>query len=139
MFGRSLKLMLVAAAFILVAAGIATAAVTLGQSSSTTPGTIDVKGPCDEPEHANDPRCAGPQIPEDDPTAGPTPNPTPSADDDGPFDDGPFDDDDGVDNSGPSENSGPGNADDEGDDNSGPSENSGPGNADDEGDHSGQG
>ena len=25
----------------------------------------DVKGPCDEPEHAGDPECAGPQVPED--------------------------------------------------------------------------
>jgi peptidoglycan DL-endopeptidase RipA len=27
----------------------------------------DVKGPCDEAEHAADPRCASPQVPEDNP------------------------------------------------------------------------
>ena len=40
------------------------------QFAATTTGTTtdatDVRGPCDEPEHANDPRCAAPQQPEND-------------------------------------------------------------------------
>ena len=35
-----------------------------GDEGSPAPAA-DVKGPCDEPEHATDPRCAGPQVPED--------------------------------------------------------------------------
>jgi hypothetical protein len=34
-----------------------------GKAASTV---VDVKGPCDEAEHAGDPQCAGPQIREDD-------------------------------------------------------------------------
>lgn len=33
--------------------------------AATTTRTVDVSGPCDEAEHASDPRCAGPQRPED--------------------------------------------------------------------------
>ena len=34
--------------------------VATSSNSSTTTGTVeDIPGPCDEPEHANDPRCAG--------------------------------------------------------------------------------
>ncbi len=29
-------------------------------------GVVDVKGPCDEAEHANDPECQGPRVTEDD-------------------------------------------------------------------------
>jgi hypothetical protein len=56
----------------------------------------DVRGPCDELEHANDPRCTGAQTLEDD--------------DRGEHRGRGRDDDD---RSGPSENSGPGNADDD--------------------------
>ena len=35
-----------------------------------TPGGVDISGPCDEAEHANDPRCTGVQVPEDDPSPG---------------------------------------------------------------------
>src|SRR3712207_2200813 len=45
-----------------VVGGIALA--TGGGSPSAPAG--DVKGPCDEAEHAGDPECAGPQVPEDD-------------------------------------------------------------------------
>ena len=39
-------------------------------ATSTTPnGGVDISGPCDEAEHANDPRCAGAQAP----PAGPAP------------------------------------------------------------------
>ena len=50
-------------------------AVLLGAGASLALGTArdepvrasrDVKGPCDEAEHANDPRCTGRQVPEDD-------------------------------------------------------------------------
>lgn len=34
-------------------------------ATTSTTGNVDVSGPCDEAEHANDPRCAGPQRPED--------------------------------------------------------------------------
>ena len=34
-------------------------------ATTSTTSTVDVSGPCDEAEHANDPRCAGPQRPED--------------------------------------------------------------------------
>ena len=48
-----------------VAGGLALA--TAGGSSTEPPRTrVEVKGPCDEAEHANDPGCGGPQVPEDD-------------------------------------------------------------------------
>jgi hypothetical protein len=36
-------------------------------AAMTKTRAADVKGPCDEAEHANDPRCAGPQQPENRP------------------------------------------------------------------------
>ena len=60
------KLLLILATVLAVGVGVAVAAGTNGGSSSDPASTvIDVKGPCDEAEHANDPRCAGAQIPED--------------------------------------------------------------------------
>ena len=116
----------------------------------------DVSGPCDEAEHANDPRCNGAQGQKD--------GRRDDDDDDGAGDiSGPCDEaehandprctgagGDRVDNSGPgSANSGHGHGDDDGDreDNSGPGnaheDNSGPGNSHDDGDedddHSGSG
>jgi hypothetical protein len=110
----------------------------------------DISGPCDEAEHANDPRCTGVTVPgadDDD-----------NRDDDGPGDiSGPCDEAEHandprcagagpVDSSGPGpggrddheDNSGPGNGD---EDNSGPSDNSGPGSGgdDDDDDNSGPG
>ena len=38
---------------------------TPASATISTTSTMDVSGPCDEAEHANDPRCAGPQRPED--------------------------------------------------------------------------
>jgi hypothetical protein len=103
-------------------------------SPSNTPG-VDISGPCDEAEHANDPRCAGLQVPAtgvqvggvdisgpcDEAEHANDPRCTnPSAEDDrsGPGDGGTDDDRSGPsgddeDNSGPSENSGPGNASDD--------------------------
>ena len=107
----------------------------------------DISGPCDEAEHANDPRCTGVTVPGSDDD---------NRDDDGPGDiSGPCDEAehandprctgaDPVDSSGP----GPGGQDDDddrsgpsGDDNSGPSDNSGPGSGgdDDDDDNSGPG
>ena len=80
----------------------------------------DLRGPCDEAEHANDPRCTGAAVA------------SPRADDDIADDrvDDNFADDRGGDNSGPSSNSGP-------------SEGSGHGSSGhgggDDGDHSGHG
>jgi hypothetical protein len=36
-------------------------------TTPSAPAAADVKGPCDEAEHAADPRCAAPQVPEDNP------------------------------------------------------------------------
>ena len=76
----------------------------------------DISGPCDEAEHANDPRCMGAGAVNDD--QGENNN------DQGENEDG--------DNSGPSANSGPGSSHDEGDDDSGHGGNSGPGGGDDD-------
>jgi hypothetical protein len=96
-------------------------------------GVVDISGPCDEAEHANDPECAGATAP------GTQQGADDNRDEDGRDHDG-RNDDDRDDNSGPSENSGPGNSGD--DDNSGPGsgdddsddDNSGPGSGDDDSD-----
>jgi hypothetical protein len=75
---------------------------------------IDISGPCDEAEHANDPRCTGVG---DNDNSGPG-----SGDEDGDHD-----------------NSGPGSGDEDGGDNSGPSDNSGPGGGGDDNSGSGSG
>jgi hypothetical protein len=77
----------------------------------------DISGPCDEAEHANDPRCTG-AAPND------SSGPGPGARDDDVDRSGPS----GDDNSGPSDSSGHGGGDDGGDDdNSGPGSGSGSG------------
>jgi len=38
----------------------------LAAGTDDPPRVVDVRGPCDEAEHANDPQCAGPQVREDD-------------------------------------------------------------------------
>ena len=66
-----IKTLLAALATMLVA-GAAYAATTPSDGSTSTtptPAATDVKGPCDEAEHANDPRCAGAQVREDRPNA----------------------------------------------------------------------
>ena len=119
----------VAAVFLLFGAvGIGVA----GLSDSTTAVSIgsvgdDVSGPCDEAEHADDPECVG-QPGDDDDSSGP----------------GPGGDDQAEDNSGPSENAGPGNAHDEdpdGDDHGGHGgdDSSGSGHDGAEDDHGGSG
>jgi hypothetical protein len=109
-------------------------------SPSATPspeGTVDISGPCDEAEHANDPRCAGVQVPvggakiggidisgpcdEAEHVNDPRCTQPGAADEDrsGPSDgegedrSGPSHDGDVEDNSGPSGNSGPGNSSDD--------------------------
>ena len=111
--------------------------------TTTTEEPGDVSGPCDEAEHANDPRCDGTQRPEDgagdddadvDDISGPCDEaehaldpeclnpPAVSGDNSGP----------GSTSSGPSESSGPSGS-------SGPGENSGPGGGDDDDDDSNSG
>jgi hypothetical protein len=55
---------------VLAAAAVTTGAITAfavgGNEPAPRPSsTLDVKGPCDEAEHANDARCDGAQVPED--------------------------------------------------------------------------
>ena len=156
------KLLLTGLTIALVIAGATVAFAQLGDdspsttTSSTTSTAEDISGPCDEAEHANDPRCAG-GAPDDDQGRGDDDN---GRGRDHPEDDGIVDDDDddaGEDISGPCDEAEhandpectgvptpPGDDDDDRVDNSGPgSLNSGPGNAeDDDGeieDHSGPG
>jgi len=46
-----------------IAGGANLAAMAAGSDDSAT--VVDVRGPCDEAEHANDPQCATPQVRED--------------------------------------------------------------------------
>jgi len=52
-----------AVAALTIAGGANLAAMAAG--SDDTPTVVDVRGPCDEAEHANDPQCATPQLRED--------------------------------------------------------------------------
>ncbi len=114
------------------------------------PAATDVKGPCDEAEHAADPRCAAPQVPEDNPNhvenrdrnkvedhhAAGDDNQAEDVGDDNPGDDNPGEVEHHG-NRGPgSPNSGPGNARDRGDETA-MEDNSGPGSEDSS--HSGSG
>ena len=111
-------------------ANVAPATSTLDTTTSTTTEVDDISGPCDETEHANDPRCTGNGEDRDDDSSGP------GRGDDDHGDDDRGDDDD---NSGPgSQSSGPGHDDDDHDDDddrSGP----GGGDEDDDDDRSGHG
>lgn len=61
---KTWKKVLIGGVSVLTLAGGANwAALAAGQDDR--PSVVDVKGPCDEAEHANDPQCAGPQIRED--------------------------------------------------------------------------
>ncbi len=142
------KTLLAVAATMLVAGGAYAATTPAGQDPAQAPAAADLRGPCDEAEHATDPRCTGAQVPED------RHNEAQHADrhrghDDGVAheaenenepndvgDEGPGDAEH-HDNSGPgSLNSGPGNAEDRGNDGA-MDDNSGPGSQDSE--HSGSG
>ena len=113
------------AAYVMAAPGDSTSlpsAVPAAATTSTT-GTVDLRGPCDEAEHANDPRCAGPQVPEDNANEPNRDNNQVDDDQVAEDDDGPLhdlgDDNPGEDhgNRGPgSQNSGPGNERDRSDD-----------------------
>jgi hypothetical protein len=85
------------------------AAATTGTTGTTGPtGAVDVSGPCDEAEHANDPRCVGPQRPEDNGN-GQADNGQTTTTDDGPGHDVGDDNPGDHSNRGPgSQNSGPG-------------------------------
>ena len=154
---RFSKLLLIPAAVIAIAGGVGIAAATNGSSGDdpATPTTVDVKGPCDELEHATDPRCDGVLVPEDNEADDPVgdnddgqaddQNDDNGQDDQGEVED--QDDDQGEDaddqgeneddNSGPSANSGPGSSHDDGDDNSGHGDDDDSGS--DDGGHSGPG
>ena len=71
-------------------------------ATTGTMSNVDVSGPCDEAEHANDPRCAGPQRPEDNGNDDQVGNGQTTTTDDGPGHDV------GDDNPGEHQNSGPG-------------------------------
>jgi hypothetical protein len=44
---------------------------TVTTTATTATGTVeDISGPCDEAEHANDPRCTGPAVTADDDNSG---------------------------------------------------------------------
>jgi hypothetical protein len=60
-------LMAVAAISLVGGAAYVAAAPADRSPAPTAPAAADVKGPCDEAEHAADPRCAGAQVPEDNP------------------------------------------------------------------------
>ncbi len=59
------KTLLAVAATMLVAGGAYAATAPKGNEPAPAAPAADVKGPCDEAEHAADPRCAGAQVPED--------------------------------------------------------------------------
>jgi hypothetical protein len=137
------KMLIAAVAGLLIGGGAFVGAATVDSTDAsenvTTESTVgdDVSGPCDEAEHADDPRCDGSQRPEDD-------DANQAGDDAGEAGDDDIDDDADED---AGDDDGPGNPDhgddDDVDDNSGPGPNSGPGNADDDdqddGDSSGPG
>jgi hypothetical protein len=114
------KKVLVGAAAVLTL-GVGANMVAFAGGGSSSPSRVDISGPCDETEHATDPRCTA--VGRVDDNSGPGGG-----------------NDDREDNSGPSENSGPGSHegrddDDDRDDNSG----RGHGDDDHNGDNSGPG
>lgn len=95
MMRKRIAMIVAATALLGLVGGLAMATVVGGSSSPAAPIGHTMSGPCDEPEHADDPRCEGPQRAEDDVTATPEetaaagPRPTATAsprDDDGPDD-----------------------------------------------------
>jgi len=60
-------LLAVAATMLVGGAAYVAAAPAERNAAPATPAAVDVKGPCDEAEHAADARCAAPQVPEDNP------------------------------------------------------------------------
>ena len=59
------RTLLAVAATMLVAGGAYAATAPKGNEPAPAAPAAEVKGPCDEAEHAADPRCAGAQVPED--------------------------------------------------------------------------
>jgi hypothetical protein len=53
------------AAYVMAAPADKTSSSVPGAIPSAATTSVDLRGPCDEAEHANDPRCAGPQQAED--------------------------------------------------------------------------
>jgi hypothetical protein len=141
------KLLLIPLVALAIGGGVGIAAATNGSAGGpANPPTVDVKGPCDELEHATDPGCSGARVPEDDQAGTTTGEANEPGDDNGRDDNDPAEveandahgqgadqgenednqgrnDDQGEneqgDDSGPSANSGPGSSHDSGDDDSG--------------------
>jgi hypothetical protein len=124
------KTLLAVAATMLVGGAAYVAASPTNPAPNHVRAAADVKGPCDEAEHAADPRCASPQVHEDNPNhvehrdrnkvednhAAGDDNQAEDVGDDNPGDDNSGEAEHHV-NRGPgSPNSGPGNAEDRGDD-----------------------
>src|SRR5215218_5875955 len=121
----SVALLGIFAAVVVAAVGPSDGTSTLPASSTGTTETtetdnagVDISGPCDEAEHANDPRCTGVNVP-----AAPAPVQRDGVDVSGPSDeassgpgpggdDGDFDDDSSGSGHGGGGNSGPGGGDD---------------------------
>jgi hypothetical protein len=57
------KVVIGAVSALTIAGGANLAAMAAGSDDTAT--VVDVRGPCDEAEHANDPQCATPQVRED--------------------------------------------------------------------------
>jgi hypothetical protein len=144
------KTLLAVAATMLVGGAAYVAAAPTNPAPKHVRAAADVKGPCDEAEHAADPRCASPQVPEDNPNqvedrdrnkaedhhAARDDDQAEDVGDDNPGDDNPGEVEHHG-NRGPgSPNSGPGNAEDRGDDGA-MEDNSGP--SGDDSSHSGSG
>jgi hypothetical protein len=99
------------AAYVMAAPADKTSSTAVPAAATTTTSTVDLRGPCDEAEHANDPRCAGPQVREDRPNddRNQVDNGQVAQNDDGPLHDVGDDNPGEHGNRGPgSQNSGPG-------------------------------
>jgi hypothetical protein len=121
-----------------LALGVGANVVAMAAGGDDPAGVVDISGPCDEAEHAGDPRCAGVTVSDSQ-----RENDNGRVDISGPCDEAEHaqdprcsnvDLDGDDDNSGPSENSGPGNADDD-DESKHHEGNSGPGPGGDDSGH----
>jgi hypothetical protein len=138
----SVALLGIFAAVVVAAVGPSDGTSTLPASSTGTTETtetdnagLDISGPCDEAEHANDPRCTGVNVP-----AAPAPVQRGGVDISGPCDEAEHANDPrctGV--GGAVDNSGPGNGDDFDDDSSGPGQGGDDGDFEDDSSGSGHG
>jgi hypothetical protein len=127
------KLLLIPLVALAIGGGVGIAAATNGSAGDpATPPATDATGPCDEVEHATDPRCSDALLfPED--TQGTTTDQAEPGDDNGQDANDPGD----VEDQNDDDQGQPGDDQGENEDDSGPSANSGPGSSHDSGDDSG--